>query len=150
MSEIVIIQKLDDWRQRLDAFVKATARTPFVWGEHDCGLFADAGFEAQTGVSLAADLRGRYCTLEEALKLLHEQGFADHVALAAARLPSVHPAFARLGDIAAVDFGTAGMTLTIVSGRHLVGPGLGMRDFVSRSLAVRAFAVGWRPEADQR
>jgi hypothetical protein len=145
MSELVIIRKLDDWRSRLDAFIAASVRKPFKWGEHDCALFADYGFEAQTGVSFGAELRGKYDTVEGGLKLLQEMGFADHVELAAARLPEVAPSLARLGDIAAVEAGALGTSLTIVGGQHLVGPAIGMRGTLPRSLAFRAFAVGWKP-----
>lgn len=140
-----MIAKLADWRPRLDAYLARTTRMPFVWGDHDCGLFADGALEAQTGVSLSAPFKGRYQTYEEALKLLQSHGYPDHVALAAAHLQEMAPAFARIGDIAAVDFEAAGMTLMIVAGHRLIGPMAGMRGSLPLTSAVRAFAVGWAP-----
>lgn len=146
MTGFIIKRKNYDWRQQLDRFIAISATMPFVWGQHDCGLFAAAGVEAQIGEDFAADLRGRYDSLEDGLKLLRSLGFEDHVALAAARLPEIPPAFAQLGDVAAVDFGTAGMTLTIVGGHRLHGPMLGMRGTLPMTMACRAFAVGRMPD----
>lgn len=146
MNGFIIARKNDDWRSRLDRFIAVSANKPFVWGEHDCGLFAATGVEAQIGEDFAADLRGRYDSLETGLSMLQSLGFADHVALAAAKLPEIPPAFAQIGDVAAVDFGSAGMTLTIVGGHRLHGPMPGMRGTLALTRACRAFAVGRMPD----
>lgn len=140
-----ILTKLPDWRARLDLFVGASTRRPFEWGVHDCALFAAEGVDAQTGSDFAAEFRGRYSTFEEGLKLIQEAGYDDHVALAAASLIEIPPAFARIGDVAAVEFGTTDLTLMIVAGHRLIGPMPGMRGSVPLTSAVRAFAVGWQP-----
>jgi hypothetical protein len=143
------LKRHDDWYVRLDGFVAGAARTPFEPGQHDCALFAATGLMVQSvaAIDFAAEFRGRYATLEAGLKLLQEAGYADHVALAADRLIEIPPALARIGDVAAVDFGAAGMALTIVGGQHLVGPMPDGRGSVSRLMAVRAFTAWWRPEA---
>lgn len=140
-----IVPKLPDWVARLDAFVAETTRLPFTWGEHDCALFADGAFEAQTGVSFAAEFKGRYSSFEEALTLLQAAGFEDHVALVGARLPEIPIAFSRIGDIAAVDFGGNGLTLMVVAGHRLIGPMPHMRGSVGLTRGCRAWAVGRRP-----
>jgi hypothetical protein len=146
MSEFVIKTKDDDWRQRLDTFIALSANKPFRWGEHDCGLFAAAGVKAQIGEDFAADVRGRYDSLESGLTLLRSLGFDDHVALAAAKLPEIPWVFAQIGDIAVVDFGAAGQTLTIVGGHRLHGPMPGMSGTLPFTRACRAFAVGRMPD----
>lgn len=142
-----IIERHPDWHGRLDQFVASTWRTPYQPGVHDCALFASSAVMVMSklAIDFAVDFRGRYSTLEEGLSLLQAAGYEDHVALAADKLNECAPAEARIGDVAAVDFGDFGMALTIVGGPHLVGPMPGMRGSVSRLLAVRAFAVGWRP-----
>lgn len=142
---VMIAPKLDGWQDRLDRLVAQATRKPFVWGSHDCGLWAASAVEAQTGVDFAAGFRGRYDSFEAALKLLRAAGYEDHVALAAAHLPEIPVAFARVGDIAAVDFESAGMTLTVVAGHRLIGPMPAMRGNMPLTSACRAFAVGWAP-----
>lgn len=145
-----LIERHPDWHRRLDEFVGSAAGYRFWPGKHDCGLFAATAVMVQSkhGIDFAAEFRGRYTTIEEGLSLLQAAGYADHVALAADKLNEVAPAMARLGDIAVVDSGAAGLSLVIVGGQHLVGPMPGMRGSVPRLLAIRAFAVGWMPEAE--
>lgn len=143
----VLIEKHPDWHARLHRYVVSVYRTPFEPGTHDCALFTAAAVMVQdkNGIDFAADFRGRYSTIEAGLNLLQAAGYDDHIALAAAKLLEIPPAIARIGDVAAVEFGDAGTALTIVGGPHLVGPMMGMRGSVSRLMAIRAFAVGWQP-----
>lgn len=141
MSDFVT--KLPDWQARLDLFVATSARRPFVWGDHDCALYAAAACDAQIGIDFAAPFRGRYSSLEEGLKLLQDAGFADHVALAAANLQEIPVAFAQVGDIAAVDLGDIGVGLTVVAGHRLIGPMMTAGGSVPLTSAFRAFSVGW-------
>lgn len=143
----------DGWRERLDAWVARSHTTPFQWGVHDCGLNAAAAVEAQTGLDFAAELRGRYDSYETGLALLAELGFADHAALAASVLPEIAPASARIGDIAAVDFGPigahgarGGVALMVVAGHRIIGPMESGAGNLSLLRASRAFAVGYEPE----
>lgn len=142
-----LLTRHGDWFERLEAFVVAAARRPFEPGAHDCALFAAGGImvQAEDGTDFAAEFRGRYTSLEEGLNLLKAAGYADHVALAADRLFEIPPAMARIGDIAAVDFGDAGTALAIVGGQHLVGPMPDGRGSVSRLMAARAFTPWWQP-----
>lgn len=140
--------KLPDWWERLDAWTIRSHSMPFQWGVHDCGLNAASAVEAQIGIDLAADYRGRYDSMETGLALLAEHGFASHAELAASVLPEIAPAFARVGDIAAVDFGAAGITLMVVAGQRLIGPMPQMAGNISRLKAFRAFAVGYEPDHD--
>lgn len=142
-----MLERHPDWHARLDVYVSDAASWRFEPGRNDCALFAAGGLTVQSkdAIDFAAEFRGRYSTLEDGLKLLQAAGYADHVALAADRLIEIPPSLARVGDIAAVDFGEAGMALTIVGGQHLVGPTPDGRGSVSRLLAVRAFTAWWRP-----
>ena len=144
---MIIHPAIDGWEERLDAWVRKMHKMPFQWGVHDCGLSAATAVEAQIGIDFAADFRGRYDSLAGGMSLLAEAGFANHAELAAAHLPEIPPAFARIGDIAAVDFGAHGVTLMIVAGQRLIGPMEHMAGNLSRLMATRAFAVGYEPDS---
>lgn len=107
-----------DWRGRLIAYVAAAAATPFRPGRHDCALFAAGAVAAMTGFDAAEPWRGRYTTLRGGLRVLRREGYADHLALVTAHLAPVHPAFARVGDLAAVE-GMQGMALGVVQGARI-------------------------------
>lgn len=139
---MIVIPKLDDWRERLDAWVAKSHRLVFNPGIHDCGLNAASAVAAQTGVDFAAEYRGRYETLADGLALLRERGFEDHAALAASVLAEIPPAFAQVGDLAAVDFGNVGVALMVVAGHRLIAPMPHMAGNLPLMRASRAFAVG--------
>lgn len=92
----------DDWRLALMRFLDDAARMPMAFGTHDCALFAAEAVRIMTGTDLAARYRGRYSDLREGLRLLKADGFADHVALARAKLPAIPVADAMPGDLAVI------------------------------------------------
>lgn len=89
-----------DWAQRLNAYVAQVAREPLVYGRHDCALFAANAVLEMTGIDFAAPYRGRYTTLRGGLRILTQDGYADHVALALTCLPENPVAMAMPGDLA--------------------------------------------------
>jgi len=121
----------------LIAYASEAGTRPFRPGRHDCALFAAGWVRIATGHDLARGWRSRYRSLRRGQQLLEEAGFADHVALAAAHLPEIAPAFAQVGDLAALDDSALG----IVAGEMiycLKPQGLGL---VPRSTMRRAFQV---------
>jgi len=92
-----------DRLKALRAYVQQAARMPFRPGHHDCALFAAGAVAAMTGRDYAADLRGQYRTIEDGKALLQEQGFGDHVALAASLFAEIPPLMAQIGDLAVVE-----------------------------------------------
>jgi hypothetical protein len=110
------LDRYTDWRARLTAYVAAGALPEFAYGRHDCALFAAGAVLAMTGQDFAAAYRGRYSTLRGGLRVLRQDGFADHVALAAAHLPACHPSQAMPGDLAVFD-SAAGRVLGVVQGQ---------------------------------
>ena len=97
------LMRLPDWQARLHAWLGQVDGRPVVPGRHDCCLFGASAVEVQTGVDLAAPWRGRYTTMAGGRRVLRKAGFADHVALLAAHLPEVHPAYACEGDLVVID-----------------------------------------------
>lgn len=129
-----------DWKARLTDFVVRAAREPYALGRHDCALFAAGAVEAVTGHDPAADWRGDYGSKTAGLRALRQAGHADHIAVAAALLEEIHPAFAAAGDIAVVaDDPTGASVLGVVQGEMvyvLRETGLGL---VPRTAMTRAF-----------
>jgi hypothetical protein len=121
----------------LIAHAAAAGARPFRPGRHDCALFAAGWVKIVTGRDLARGWRGRYRSLRQGQRLLEAAGHADHVALAAANLPEIPPAFAQPGDLAVLEAEALG----IVAGEMiycLTPSGLGL---VPRGRMRRAFAV---------
>jgi len=121
----------------LIAYAAETGARPFRPGRHDCALFAAGWVKQVTGRDLARGWRSTYRSLKRGQSLLRDAGFDDHVALAAAHLPEIPPAFAQLGDLAVLEDNALG----IIAGEMiycLKPEGLGL---VPRSQMRRAFAV---------
>lgn len=132
--------RYNDWHLRLIEYLSDSARKPFQPGLHDCALFSAGAVASMTGVDHAADWRGRYTTLQGGARVLRKAGFADHIALAAAHLDEIAPAFAAPGDLAAIPQEGA-MVLGVVQGERvyvLTQNGLGL---LHLSDAARAFRV---------
>lgn len=93
---------LPDWQQRLIAVIKAAEMRPFLWGEHDCCLFAADCAQAMCGEDFAADFRGSYGTETGAKKaILRGGGTLEKVF--AKYLDEVPVKLARRGDIAIIE-----------------------------------------------
>jgi hypothetical protein len=66
------MKRLENWPTRLVKTIDAAASKPFVWGEHDCCLFACDCILAVTGVDPAAPFRGKYSSKTGAVKALRD------------------------------------------------------------------------------
>ncbi|MEH3581085.1 hypothetical protein POW01_18790 [Enterobacter cloacae] len=94
--------KHPDWHNRLIAVIRAAEKRPFLWGEHDCCLFAADCAEAMTGDNFANGWRGTYDSETGAKKaLLRGGGSLENVL--AKYLDEVPVKMAQRGDIAVVD-----------------------------------------------
>lgn len=138
----MMIQRLEDWRPRLSAYVHSIAGKPFQWGVHDCALFTAGAVEAMTGHDYAADYRGTYTTLIGGLRKLKKSGFDSHADMAASLFDPIASAFAQVGDLAAIET-EIGIALGVVQGTriYVLRPGeagIGTVDLLS---AHRAFRV---------
>ncbi|ARZ01305.1 hypothetical protein NE897_06670 [Yersinia ruckeri] len=59
-----------DWQQRLAQTLQVASERPFLWGQHDCCLFAADCAIAVCGVDPLADYRGQYDSALSARKVL--------------------------------------------------------------------------------
>lgn len=114
--------KHDNWQSRLSQLIETRRDAPFVWGTHDCTLWAFAALEAVYGVDLGEPYRGRYTTPQGAVRVLKRIAKAENPAALMTRHLDAPKAivFARKGDIVASD------TLDVFGGNHGFGPVLGV------------------------
>ncbi|WP_448674764.1 DUF6950 family protein [Enterobacter hormaechei] len=94
--------KHPDWHNRLIAVIRAAEKRPFLWGEHDCCLFAADCAEAMTGDNFADGWRGTYDSEMGAKKALLRGGGSLEKVLAK-YLDEVPVKMAQRGDIAVVE-----------------------------------------------
>ncbi|MDT7836448.1 DUF6950 family protein [Aquabacterium sp. OR-4] len=94
---------------RFFALIEARRAAPFVWGGHDCCLFAADAALALTGKDHAAAWRGRYHCAAGAARLLARLGGLS--ALASNAGPQIMPLAAGVGDVGLLHHG----------GRELLG-----------------------------
>lgn len=94
--------KHPDWHNRLTAVIKAAEKRPFLWGEHDCCLFAADCAQAMCGEDFAAEWRGTYSNETGAKKAILRGGGTLEKVLAR-YLDEVPVKLAQRGDIAVVE-----------------------------------------------
>lgn len=98
------------------------AATPFAWGRrngNDCVAHMLAAIEAQTGRDILPD--HDWATQRGARRVINAVGGLEHAL--DVRLRRIPPALAQRGDVAAVPDEAFGITVLIVMGSMLVGPG---------------------------
>lgn len=90
--------RLKHWEESFVLYIDRCRDLPFVWGEHDCALFASGALKVMTGVELLG--KGKYEDAHSAALYLREQGFGT-LKNAAQKLlgKPQHPARAKRGDI---------------------------------------------------
>ena len=92
-----------DWPARLAACIDVARDQPFLWGTHDCALFAARAVAALTGQDPATGLAGTYTDAAGAARVLRGLGADDVEDLATLRLgPPLPPALAQRGDVVSV------------------------------------------------
>ena len=64
----------DNWPRLMNEAIEAVRDKPFVWGKHDCCLFAADVVKAMTGEDPMTEFRGQYKDQESALRALKEIG----------------------------------------------------------------------------
>jgi len=85
-----------------EALIRPEKRRPFLWGEHDCCLFAADCAKAMCGEDFGAGFRGAYNSETGAKKILLRSGGSLEKVLARF-LDEVNPALAQRGDIAVIE-----------------------------------------------
>lgn len=136
----------NDWQWRLAAYIDEVRTRSFIWGQHDCALFAAGAIAAMTGHDLAAGWRRKYCSSRGAARVLRREGYRDVAALAAAFLSPVPPLSADIGDVAIIADPDGRPALGIVIGAHIAGAGADGLKFEPRSALRQAFHLPFAGE----
>jgi hypothetical protein len=112
-----MLQRFDDWPQRLDRFLRDQSGKEFHYGSFDCCTFASAAVEAMTGVDPAKSYRHRYMNRKEAHAILRQHGGLARM-LIAAGFQQIPASEARRGDLAFVRRGLLGVVT--LDGMHVI------------------------------
>lgn len=129
--------RLRDWQSRLAALLAEREARPFVWGEHDCGLFVADACVALTGHDPVADLRGRYRSAAGAARLLKPLGGVP--GLARQRFGAeILPSLAQPGDVGLM-LAEERPTLMLCLGAQWAGPGEQGLQRVAAALITQAW-----------
>ncbi|HGN0868717.1 TPA: hypothetical protein ACKROV_001957 [Providencia alcalifaciens] len=101
-----------NWTTRLPKTLKKATQNPFLWGEHDCCLFAADCAIAVCGIDIAEKARGRYKTKAGAMRVLKSE-FGDLEAGLSDFFAEIDPEKATRGDIVMFN-GDDGKTLGVM------------------------------------
>ena len=122
------MKRFEDWPIRLNAAIEAARGRPFVWGQHDCALFAFNVVRDLTGIDHASAYRGHYKSAQGAARALRTLGQGTLRASVGAALGGEIPALkAQRGDVVLRIQPSRGETLGICTGADVAfvgGPGL--------------------------
>jgi hypothetical protein len=128
-----------DWPERLAAVVSTHRHDPFVWGTHDCAMWAFRVTAAITDTDPGAAYRGQYDDALGAARILQQIGGLR--ALASTHWQGLEsPMRAARGDIVAVELADGREALAVVLCTHAAGPGADGLVMVP----MRAWRAGWR------
>jgi len=114
----------------LPDYIVANMARPFIWGEHDCVLFAARWVRMCTGKDYIGATT--WSSMLDAYRIMKKSGGLAKIV--DARLRRIEPNYALDGDVA-----LRGNTLMLFSGHHIVGPGMTGLVFVERTEAKCAW-----------
>lgn len=101
-----------NWTTQLPETLRQAMQKPFVWGGHDCCLFAADCAIAVCGVDIAEKARGRYKTKSGAMRVLKSE-FGDLETGLSGFFQEIEPDKAIRGDLVMFD-GDDGKTLGVL------------------------------------
>ena len=129
-----------DWSKRFNMLIQVSHNKLFVWGTHDCCLFAADVVNELTGIDHAQFLRGRYRTHLGAARIIKKLGGVK-VIVENALGDEIQPLLAQRGDIVLIKTKEFGDTLAVCAGEYCFAPGYNGLAKVSIQEAVAAWRV---------
>lgn len=136
--------RYSDWQRRLHETIEAASGRPFLYGRHDCCLFAADCIQAMTGSDPAEGWRGRYRSASGARRILRKH-FGGSLAAGWTRTlgaPLASPLLAQRGDIAVVlNDETEATGVVDLTGRRVACLAPDGLTFVPLTLALSAWRV---------
>ena len=104
------LSRFPDWEDRLRTYLDRVAEDPFVWGSHDCALFAASCVNAMCGVDPADGFRGTYTDARGAAQALKDHGAGTLLKTVKSWLGDPQAGhFAHRGDVVMRDATTTGI-----------------------------------------
>jgi hypothetical protein len=132
-----------DWPERLAEFIEERRNVPFLWGTHDCAMFAADAVLLMTREDPLRAWRGAYHT-EEGGHLITAPagGFVPFMAAAfrAFGAPVCPPVLAQRGDVGIASYGNT-ESLAVVLGEHVAVPGIDRLTFLPVARLTAAWAI---------
>jgi hypothetical protein len=132
--------RLLDWQLEFAKCVDKNRAKAFVWGEHDCVLWAANALIAITGHDPAEEFRGQYSTALGAARILEQAGGMEALVSKQLEREPVPAAFANVGDILLVMQEDRPM-LAVCNGETMFAPGLEGLVSLPTLSAVKAWKV---------
>lgn len=116
--------RIQGWEKRLFDFIASRENAPFVWGEHDCVMFAADCVLAVTGRDVAAAVRGTYSDEAGAARIIARAG-GFRALVSRYLMDEINTRFAQRGDVVMIDRGEdSGVPcLAVCVGAHVVAAG---------------------------
>ncbi|MCQ9615946.1 hypothetical protein L1889_03865 [Paenalcaligenes niemegkensis] len=115
-----MMERYDDWPEKLAAFIETRRERVFSWGSQDCALFAADAVIEMTGVDLAKELRGYRSARGAANRIKKAGGMRSF----ASSLSEKHPGLAQRGDVVLVDIDGRETFGVVLGNGFWCGPGI--------------------------
>lgn len=135
-------RRISNWPRALADFVDSRRNEPFLWGKHDCCLFAADAALAITGIDAAAHLRGTYDSAMSAMRIINLNTDLETLidrCCSGVGFEHTKLKFAMRGDV--VMIGDERPWAGVVMGDIVAGPGEHGVVFASIGKAVKAWRV---------
>lgn len=114
-------------------YIAENLKTPFVWGKHDCVLFASKWVKIATGKDPLKGLP-KWKTERAALRVIKSVGGLEKAL--DERFKRIHPNLARDGDLTLYNG-----AVCLFSGPNIVGPSATGLNFINRMEAKCAWSI---------
>lgn len=132
------MKRLNNWQSRFATLVSDRRNAPFVWGSHDCCLWAADAVQSITGRDFAKPFRGTYDSALTALQVLDEHGGVEAIATKALGEPCEIGQLA-VGDVVCV-LNTGRKSLAVWQGQFVLAVG----QFRLESLPMSEVVTAWK------
>lgn len=133
--------KKSGWENRLTAYIRLAADSPFRPGQLDCALFFAGAVKEIRGDDYVTEWKDKYKSIAKGKAMLQKMGFDDHIAYAESILETwPTPLMAQRGDGAVIEV-DGGDALGIVQGEYIYAMGLNGIVIVPLTEAKKAFKI---------
>jgi hypothetical protein len=113
-----VMNRLPDWRKRLEDLLTSRRQADFSWGENDGALFCADAITAMTGVDVGADLRDQYSDRAGLDALIQPLGGMEAAVTAKLGEPLAGVLLAHVGDVVMADISDGSACIGICLGPY--------------------------------